>query len=88
MVQFIQKNNYEATNFDGEWIVLNTDDFTITKLNGTGGFCWNLLQEAQTVESLRGAVREEFGLQADNQEDIDFFLSQLLECGIIRHVTE
>ena len=50
--QYIQKGNYEATELDGEWIILNTDQYTITKLNDEGGHCWSLLNEVQTADSL------------------------------------
>ena len=32
MDQYIRKNNYETTSFDDEWIVLNTDNYTIYKV--------------------------------------------------------
>ena len=63
MDQYIRKNNYETTSFDGEWVILNTDNYTITRLNETGGFCWSLLSEAQSVHSLSRAVSQKFGAE-------------------------
>lgn len=86
MVQYIHKSNYETTQFDGEWIILNTDNYTITKLNGSGGFCWSMLSKAQTVDSLSKAVELEFGSDCINvKEDIQAFLLDLVDCGLIQH---
>lgn len=85
MNQFIQKSNYETTYFDGEWIILNTDNYTLTKLNETGGVCWSLLSELQSVETLSDAIFKQFNSQCEGiQEDIKSFLDELLEYGLIK----
>lgn len=88
MGQYIRKNNYETTIFEEEWIVLNTDNYTITRLNETGGFCWSLLGEAQTIHSLSKAVSEKYGLLDDKEveEDLSSFLHNLIDCGLVEHV--
>lgn len=86
MVQYIQKSDYETAEFDGEWVVLNTDNYTVTKLNEIGGFCWSMMKEAQTVDSLLQAIEQEFGRAGDNLSgDIEAFLSELMTCGLIQH---
>ncbi|MCQ6277202.1 PqqD family protein [Bacillus sp. V3B] len=89
MDQYIRKKNYETTSFDGEWIVLNTDNYTITRLNETGGFCWSLLGEAQSVQSLSKAVARKFALieLKDVEEDIVAFLENLIECGLVDYAS-
>ena len=89
MAQFIQKGNVEATELDGEWIILNTDQYTITKLNGAGGYCWSLLNEIQTVDTLTNSLMEEYKADQDKEQikqDIEEFLSTLTDCGLIAHV--
>jgi hypothetical protein len=84
MTQYIQKNNYETTKLDDEWIILNTDNYTITKLNDLGGFCWTLLQETQTINSLHQAIESEYNLTNEKIEsDIETFLSDLIKYGLI-----
>ncbi|TCN22208.1 PqqD family protein [Mesobacillus foraminis] len=86
MVQYIQVNDYETAEFDGEWVVLNTDKYTVTKLNEIGGFCWSMMKDAQTVDSLCQAIEQEFGRASDNlSEDIEAFLYELMEYGLIQH---
>jgi hypothetical protein len=90
MDRYIQRNQYETTELDSEWLILNTDEFTVTKLNGVGGFCWGLLTEAQTIDSLVEAVKKNYSPEPkDNilKEDIENFLLHLKECRLISHVS-
>ena len=87
--QYIQKGNYETTELDGEWIILNTDQYTITKLNDEGGHCWSLLNKVQTVDSLTQSLLEKFSLTENEQQvkkDMEEFLANLVQCGLIEHV--
>jgi hypothetical protein len=87
--QYIQKGNYEATELDGEWIILNTDQYTITKLNDEGGHCWSLLNEAQTTDSLTDSLLDKFSITENKQQvkkDIEEFLANLVQCGLIEYV--
>ena len=87
--QYIQKGNYETTELDGEWIILNTDLYTITKLNDEGGHCWSLLNEVQTIDSLTQFMLEKFSTTENEQQvkkDMEEFLANLVQCGLIEHV--
>ncbi|NYE03873.1 hypothetical protein F4694_000592 [Bacillus niacini] len=85
MVEYIRKSTFETVHFDGEVIILNTDNYTLTKLNETGGFCWSLLNESQSVESLRESIFRHFETENNNvQGDIEVFLEGLLECDLIK----
>lgn len=86
MSQYVQKENCETTYLDDEWIVLDVDGFTITKLNEVGGFCWSLLQDVQTVDSIVEAVEKKFHSESViNRLDIEQFLYELVECGLVRN---
>ncbi|MFJ5763393.1 PqqD family protein [Neobacillus sp. NPDC093182] len=89
MTHFIQKGNVEATELDGEWIILNTEQYTITKLNGAGGLCWSLLNKIQTVDTLTNSLVKEYKAVQNKEQikqDVEEFLSNLTECGLIEHV--
>ncbi|NHM29291.1 PqqD family protein [Neobacillus terrae] len=89
MAQYIQSGEYDATELDGEWIILNTDNYTVTKINEVGGECWALLKEVQTVDSLTQEIGEKFSSAipiSQMKKDIETFLSQLSECGLIKNV--
>jgi hypothetical protein len=79
-------NDYEAIQLDMEWIILNTDEYTLTKLNSVGGFCWSLLGAAQTVTSISEAVRKEYESASDTvEEDIEAFLNDMIRRGLVQH---
>jgi len=86
MTQYLRMNDYEAIQLDMEWIILNTDEYTLTKLNGVGGFCWSLLGAAQTVASISEAVRKEYESANDTvEEDIEAFLNDMIRRGLVQH---
>lgn len=86
--QFIQKGIYDATELDGEWIILNTDDYTVTKINEAGGICWSLLNEAQTAETLTRSLLDIYGIGDEEQikKDVEEFLLNLVGYGLIQNV--
>jgi len=89
MNQYIRNEKYDvAANFDNEWIILNSDKFTVTKINDIGGFCWTLLQKPQTVHSLAQAIRVEYvGVNETVEDDIHHFLSNLLKLHLINYAS-
>jgi enolase len=89
MVTVVQKKNYEASQFDDEWVILNTDEYTVTKVNEVGGFCWTLLESEQTIESIAQAVRKKFEIedvQVAFEQDIEDFLTELHQYGLVSYV--
>ncbi|WNR43816.1 PqqD family protein [Paenibacillus roseipurpureus] len=79
-------NDYESIQLDKEWIILNTDAYSLTKLNGVGGFCWSMLHTTQTVSSISDAVRKEFQFVDETVEaDIEAFLQDLIDRGLVQH---
>lgn len=86
MSTFIQKDHFEVTQMDDEWILLNAEAFTVTRLNELGGYCWNLLKKEQSVESLMRAIEKEFPtIKNFCAEDMEGFLNELQKYGLITH---
>lgn len=86
MTQYLRMNDYESIQLDMEWIILNTDEYTLTKLNGVGGFCWSLLGAAQTVSSISEAIRKEYEFVDETvEEDIEAFLNDMIGRGLVQH---
>lgn len=86
MTHYKQKENFDITQLDGEWIILNANNFTVTKLNEMGGFCWSLLKEKQTVESIVQSIKEDCDDEHSVEAaDIEHFLKELIECGLVVH---
>ncbi|UKS24930.1 PqqD family protein [Paenibacillus sp. HWE-109] len=86
--QYLRMNNYETIQLDMEWIILNTDEYTLTKLNSVGGFCWSLLGEVQTVNSISDAVRQKYDFVDESvEEDIASFLHDLIRRGLVQRAS-
>ncbi|OCT11549.1 hypothetical protein A8709_04990 [Paenibacillus pectinilyticus] len=86
MTQYLRMNDYESIQLDMEWIILNTDEYTLTKLNGVGGFCWSMLGTAQTVSSISEAVRREYESVDETVEaDIEAFLRDMIGRGLVQY---
>lgn len=86
ITHYVQKDHCDATQLDDEWLILNTANYSITKLNEVGGFCWSLLNDSQTVDSLIQAIDNDFESKIEIiEKDIEEFLSDLIQCGLIQH---
>lgn len=86
MTQYIKKSDYEAVQLDDQWIILNTDQFTVTKLNDLGGYCWSLLDSPQTVERMTQLIEEKYLLDNNSlSSSIQEFLQELIEYGLVQH---
>lgn len=88
--KYIQRKKYEASQFDDEWIILNTDHYTVTKVNEVGGFCWTLLQSEQTIDSIADAVEEHFNITEARVmliEDIKDFLKELQQYNLVDYAS-
>lgn len=82
---YITKTATEATQLDDEWIILNTEDYTITKVNEIGGFCWSMLSTYQTVSSIVQAIEKKYSSEHANKEDITRFLADLMKYELIEY---
>ncbi|WP_411332961.1 PqqD family protein [Metabacillus indicus] len=81
-----QAPDCETVEVDGEWIILHTENFTVTKLNESGGLCWSLLKEETSADVLLESIRT---LSAHYTEtDIQLFLDELTSCGLIEHASQ
>jgi len=74
----------DAVELNGEWIVLDAEQYVITRLNETGGFLWNLIKKGATVNMLAEALVEEYGIPRETAKaDAENFVARLQEIGLI-----
>ncbi|MCM3650399.1 PqqD family protein [Metabacillus litoralis] len=86
MKQYIKRSDFETVHLDDEWIIMNTENFTVTKLNDLGGYCWTLLEHPQSINSLCQLIRDHYELQNETlQADIEAFLEELMEYELVQH---
>lgn len=78
----------EAFHVDDECILLNTEKYTVTKLNEVGQYCWEMLEEARTVSALAAEVGRQYEItEEDALSDIHHFVEKLLLIGLIEHAS-
>ncbi|MCI2255180.1 PqqD family protein [Domibacillus sp. PGB-M46] len=89
MTTYVRKSEADAVELDGEWIILNMEQYTVTTINEVGGFCWELLRDKQTPESIAQAVMKEYDTQGRAVEaDIEEFLAHLSRCELVDYERE
>ncbi|WP_416828294.1 PqqD family protein [Ectobacillus polymachus] len=84
MTSYVRKQQFDAVQFEKEWIILNSEAYTVTKLNEIGGLYWLLLSEAQSAASLAHLMQNEYGYEQDEQ-DIKLFLDDLMKYGLVQY---
>ncbi|MBE2975835.1 PqqD family protein [Priestia megaterium] len=87
MKQFVRNQDMEAVQLDSEWVILNTEAYTVTKINELGGYCWSLLESPCTILSLIKSLQTDYQIEDElSFEDMESFLSELVKYGLIDHV--
>jgi hypothetical protein len=78
------KPGVEAMEMDGEWVLLNPETCTITKLNELGGLIWSMLQREEELPAIGRAIMAEYDIEeAVAREDLSRFLDSLQAVGLI-----
>ncbi|MCA1029709.1 PqqD family protein [Bacillus timonensis] len=84
MSTYIRKEDIDAVEMDGSWIILHPVNYTVTKLNSIGGECWALLKNRQSTKSLVEEIKRQYDVSTNVIEtDIENFLEQMLNAGLI-----
>ncbi|MFE4114861.1 PqqD family protein [Priestia sp. YIM B13448] len=87
MKQFVRNQDMEAVQLDSEWVILNTEAYTVTKINELGGYCWSLLESPCTIPALIKSLQTDYQIEGElSFEDMESFLSELIEYGLIEYV--
>jgi formylmethanofuran dehydrogenase subunit A len=85
MTSYIRNDDFEAVELDEEWIILNSQAYTVTTLNEVGVYCWELLREKQTIDKMIQSIKGQYTLEEEIETDIEFFLTDLIRCGLVEH---
>ncbi|MFD1674324.1 PqqD family protein [Alicyclobacillus fodiniaquatilis] len=85
--QYRWNTSVESAELDENWVVMNSEKFTISKLNPIGGFLWSKLQQSLTKAQLVTEVMAEYEVSEEvATADVVRFLDQLTEYGLIEQV--
>ena len=76
----------ETAELDGEWVLLDLESHSITKLNDMGGYIWSLLDEHGTIERLTDKIAQEYDVKPERAaSDVEAFVTQLVEVGLVTY---
>lgn len=76
----------KAVEMNGEWVVLDAENYLVTKLNETGGWIYNQLREGSSVETVVEALAIAYDITLEQASlDIRLFMEQLISYGLVIH---
>jgi pyrroloquinoline quinone biosynthesis protein D len=79
-----QTDRFTETDIDDEIVVMRLDTGEFFSIAGTGAAAWRLIDGKRDRAALLTALAEEFdGVEAEMANDIDDFLAQLKELGLV-----
>lgn len=85
--KYIRKPGCEMMEMEGEYMILNTEAYTVTELNQTGVQCWNLFEGPNTIDNVISEVKRFYETDAPEvEQDIRAFVNSLLECGLLEAI--
>lgn len=86
MKRYIRKQDFETTVLDDEWLILDSQAYTITTLNEVGGYCWDLLSTQRTVYEISNSLQKRYTFTTKSvEEDIANFLTDLMKYGLVKY---
>lgn len=83
---YVCPSTIDMVEVEDEWIVMNTEQFTITKLNPIGAFILKNIQANHSIDEIIEDISTNYS--ADKmvlQTDIQAFLEELEEIGLIKN---
>jgi hypothetical protein len=76
-----------ATDMDGETVMMHMELGEYYGIGGVGTFCWELLAEPSSINTLVDAVCEKFDTSHELcQKDIELFIDQLMKMNLVNSV--
>lgn len=85
--QLLQRQEFiETAELDGEWVLLDLDSHSITKVNEMGGYIWELMENCPTISQLTDRIAAEFNAdRLQVQADVEAFVAELIRVGLVTH---
>jgi hypothetical protein len=76
--------NFTETDIDDEIVIMRLDNGELLSLSGTGAAIWRLIDGTRDRDALLTALAAEYAASEQQLvEEIDDFLAQLTEAGLI-----
>ncbi|MCL6633939.1 MAG: PqqD family protein [Alicyclobacillus herbarius] len=87
MILYCRSRDVEAVEMDGEWLILHTRHFTVTRLNEAGGWIWDQLRQPRSALDLAADLATVYEVSTTQAlSDVGAFLAQLQAAELIEAV--
>ena len=84
--KFICAKNIEIMEIENEWIVMDAENFTMTKVNTIGADVVTALKGQQSMEDIIQQIRLRYGItESEARTDFLLFMKELEGVGLITH---
>ncbi|MGV3464801.1 MAG: PqqD family protein [Heyndrickxia sp.] len=84
--KYMCPSSIEMMEIDDEWIVMNTEQFTITKLNSMGAWILKNIKENLTIQEMIDEISNNFSVdKLAVESDIQDFIEDLEKKGLIKN---
>lgn len=74
----------DSAELNGDWIIMDAEQSTITKLGEVGGFVWTTLQQPTTIAELVTRVTGVYEVgPTQAEQDVIRFITELKNIGLV-----
>ncbi|CDN41899.1 MULTISPECIES: PqqD family protein [Paenibacillus] len=81
-----RQESVESAEMDGEWVLLDLDSHSITKVNEMGGYIWEQLEHHNTLGQLIDRIASEYDVDREvARRDAEVFIAELIRVGLVTH---
>lgn len=88
-LKYTFNDNVEIVELDNEWILLDTQNFKITKINKMGAYVLETLRENKDMDDILERVTADFDVEVTiARSDVYAFLEEIKKIGAIKYATE
>lgn len=83
-MKIVLTGEQEKMVFNDEAVILHAEQFTVTSLNETGLYCWELLNEGKTIGEIRQQLLAVYDAPPDVIErDLEIFFRDMQQKGLV-----
>lgn len=87
--QYRWNPHVEVAELEGEWVVMNVEGLTMTRLNELGGFILAQFEQSCALEPVVNQVVDVYAVDRDQAtRDVNRFVQSLRDAGLLDDVHE
>ncbi|MGM9987194.1 MAG: PqqD family protein [Bacillaceae bacterium] len=86
-MKYVQSNKHEIYQLDDDYIIFNTNNYYVFKVNEVGKHCLQLLEQPQSIESLIDQLEKSGDkVTPSDKQQVEEFVRILVEDDLLKEV--